>query len=434
MPNVVLIGGQWGDEGKGKIIDVLTEQADFVVRYQGGNNAGHTVKIGSEQFILHLIPSGILRNNKVCLIGNGVVVDPAALLAEIDQLHAKGIRVEGHLFISELAHLIFPYHRKLDLLREANKKGVKIGTTGRGIGPAYIDKVARIGIRIADLLDTKVFERKLKANLEEKNPIFEKIYGDKPMAFEEIFETYLGYAQRMRGYCADTGQILQEAVAKKKNILFEGAQGTLLDIDFGTYPYVTSSNASAGGACVGTGVGPKYIDRVIGVVKAYTTRVGEGPFPTELPTELGNTLREEGGEYGATTGRPRRCGWFDAVVCRHSVSVNGLEALAVTKMDVLDKQPVIKICTGYRHGKTVYTRFPANIDVLAACEPVYEELPGWQAVTRNAKSFDELPQNAKKYLRRIEELLGVPVEIISVGADRDDTIFTHATRHPMYQP
>jgi len=423
MPNTVLIGGQWGDEGKGKIIDVLTEHSDYVVRYQGGNNAGHTVKIGTEQFILHLIPSGILRADKVCIIGNGVVVDPAALLAEIDQLRAKGVRVADNLIVSELAHLIFPYHRALDQLREGGKKSVKIGTTGRGIGPAYIDKVARTGIRIADLLDKPVFEKKLRDNLEEKNEFLQKMYGASSFAFDEIFQAYLCYAEKMRPHCADVGLVLQKAIKAKKNILFEGAQGTLLDIDFGTYPFVTSSSASAGGACVGTGVGPKYIDKVIGVVKAYTTRVGEGPFPTELPSPLGETLREEGAEYGATTGRPRRCGWFDAVVCRHSVMVNGLEALAVTKLDVLDRLPSIKICTAYRLGGKVHERFPANIESLTSCEPLYEELPGWQAVTKNAKHFEDLPENAKRYLHRIEALLDVPVEIVSVGAGREETIF-----------
>ncbi len=432
MPNIVLIGAQWGDEGKGKIIDVLTERSDYVVRYQGGNNAGHTVKVGSEQFILHLIPSGILHANKICIIGNGVVVDPAALLAEIDQLHTRGIRVDGNLFVSELAHLIFPYHRKLDQLKEGSKKGVKIGTTGRGIGPAYIDKVARVGIRIADLLDKKVFEKKLRENLAEKNEILKKLYNTEPFAFDEINAQYQGYAEKIRKYCVDVGLILQEAIAKKKNILFEGAQGTLLDIDFGTYPYVTSSNASAGGACVGSGVGPKYIDKVIGVVKAYTTRVGEGPFPTELPSKLGEILREEGAEYGATTGRPRRCGWFDAVVCRHAVEVNGLEALAITKLDVLDRLKSIMICTGYRHGNVTYRRFPANIENLSSCEPVYEEHAGWLSSTRTAKRLEDLPENAKKYLRRIEELLGVPIEIISVGAEREETIFTaHHAKVPL---
>ncbi len=422
--NLAVVGAQWGDEGKGKIIDVLTEQVDYVVRYQGGNNAGHTVKIGSDQFILHLIPSGILRPGKICLIGNGVVVDPAALLAEIDQLRAKGISVEGNLFVSELAHLIFPYHRKLDQLREARKACVKIGTTGRGIGPAYVDKAARSGIRIADLLDRETFAKKLKENLEEKNELLQKLYQAEPFSFEEIFDAYEKFAQRMRPFCADTAHMLQDAVRKGKNILFEGAQGTLLDLDFGTYPFVTSSSASAGGACVGTGVGPKHIDKVLGVVKAYTTRVGEGPFPTELPTDLGAVLREEGAEYGATTGRPRRCGWFDAVVCRHSAGVNGLGALAVTKLDVLDRMAVLKICTGYRIDGVLHERFPSNIESLNRCEPVYEELPGWQASTKEARRIEDLPRNAQRYLHRIEELLGVPVEMVSVGAERNETIFS----------
>ncbi len=428
MSNVVLIGGQWGDEGKGKIIDVLTERSDYVVRYQGGNNAGHTVKVGKEQFILHLIPSGILHPGKICIIGNGVVVDPAALISEIEQLRAKGIHVDGNLFVSELAHVIFPYHRRLDQLREGRNKSVKIGTTGRGIGPAYIDKAARIGIRMADLMDEEVFRKKLNENLQEKNEILAKVYGAEPFLFDEIFDSYLKHARQIRSHCVNTCLLLQKAIAQKKNLLFEGAQGTLLDIDFGTYPFVTSSSATAGGACIGTGVGPKYIDRVMGVVKAYTTRVGEGPFPTELKGEIGGMLREEGAEYGATTGRPRRCGWFDAVVGRYSVMVNGLESLAVTKLDVLDRLPTINICTSYRRGNERIDQFPANIEKLDTVEPVYEELEGWQASTKSAKKYSDLPGKAKRYLGRIEELLGIPIEIVSVGAEREETIFVNEER------
>ncbi|MDP8262668.1 MAG: adenylosuccinate synthase [Candidatus Ancaeobacter aquaticus] len=422
MPNLVLVGAQWGDEGKGKIIDVLTEKADVVIRFQGGNNAGHTVKIGTEEFILHLIPSGILHKGKICMIGNGVVVDPLALLQEIEELATKGISIDNNLFVSETCHIIFPYHRKLDLVKEEKMGSLRIGTTGRGIGPAYMDKFSRVGIRLCDLLNKDVFKRKLEANLEEKNLVLQKVYGEEPISFDEIFETYTDYAQKLRKYSANTSLLLNRAIKEGKNILFEGAQGTLLDVDFGTYPFVTSSNPTAGGACTGTGVGPTSIDNVIGIAKAYTTRVGEGPFPTEFPEDLAAKIRKEGLEYGATTQRPRRCGWFDAVIVRHAVSVNGCDSLAVTKMDVLDKLPVIKICTGYKYkGEMIYD-FPLNIDVLHESEPVYEECEGWQTSTNEVKRYEDLPVNAQKYLARIEKLAGVKIKIISVGAERGETL------------
>lgn len=423
MPNVVLVGAQWGDEGKGKLIDFLTVKADIIVRFQGGNNAGHTVKIGDEKHILHLIPSGILHKGKVCVIGNGVVVDPQALLKEMDELTAKGIDVDKNLYISEACHIIFPYHRKLDLLKEAKMGATRIGTTGRGIGPAYMDKFSRVGIRLIDLLDEKVFKRKLEANLEEKNQILTRIYAEQPVRASEIIEPYLGYAERLRKFSANTSVLLNEALKAKKNILFEGAQGTLLDVDFGTYPFVTSSNPTAGGACTGSGVGPTAIDRVIGVAKAYTTRVGEGPFPTEFDAVLSEKIRKEGGEFGATTGRPRRCGWFDVVMLRHAVSVNGLDSIAITKLDVLDILPKIKVCTAYKYKGKTYEHFPLNIDILSRIEPVYEEFDGWSCSTKDVKKYDELPVNAKKYLERLEKMIGVKIKIVSVGAERGETLF-----------
>jgi adenylosuccinate synthase len=423
MPNVVLVGAQWGDEGKGKLIDFLTVKADYIVRFQGGNNAGHTVKIGGDKFILHLIPSGILHKGKVCVIGNGVVVDPQALLKEMDELTAKGIEVDRNFYVSEACHIIFPYHRQLDLLKEAKMGLLRIGTTGRGIGPAYMDKFSRVGIRLVDLLDEKVFARKLEANLEEKNQILTRIYAEQPVRASEILEPYLAFAERLRKFSANTSVLLNDALQKKKNILFEGAQGTLLDIDFGTYPFVTSSNPTAGGACTGTGVGPTAIDTVIGVAKAYTTRVGEGPFPTEFDEELSDKIRKEGGEFGATTGRPRRCGWFDVVILRHAVAVNGLDSIAITKLDVLDILPKIQICTAYRHKGKAYEHFPQSMDILRESEPVYEEFDGWQCSTKDVKKYDELPANAKKYLARLEKLVGVKIKIISVGAERGETLF-----------
>lgn len=426
MANIVVIGAQWGDEGKGKIIDILTKDVDLVVRYQGGNNAGHTVVVGSHEFILHLIPSGILHENKTCIIGNGLVVDPKALLDEIDHLSKRGIPVDDNLKVSEQVHVIFPYHKELDRLKEGKMGADKIGTTGRGIGPCYADKAARCGIRLADMLDDEVFQRKLKANIEEKNEIFQKVYGFEGFDYKKILDEYIGYRDRIKKYACNCSLVLHEANNKKKTILFEGAQGTLLDIDHGTYPYVTSSSPTAGGACVGTGFPPTNIDKVIGVVKAYTTRVGEGPFPTQFPEDLLNQIRAKGKEFGATTGRPRRCGWFDAVIVRHSVIVNGLKEIAVTKLDVLDDLETIKICTGYKYKGKNYTSFPANMDVLTKCQPQYEEYPGWKEKTSDISNFEDLPANAKKYLKRLEQLLSVRISIISVGSKRSQTILRQA--------
>ncbi|MFH1406987.1 MAG: adenylosuccinate synthase [Candidatus Omnitrophota bacterium] len=423
MANIIVVGAQWGDEGKGKVIDILTKDADYVVRYQGGNNAGHTVVIDGEEFILHLLPSGILHKGKICVIGNGVVVDPRALLDEIDALRKKNIQVDDNLKISEEVHLIFPYHKALDKLKEGKMGADKIGTTGRGIGPCYADKAARCGIRLADLLDKDVFARKLSANIKEKNEIFEKVYNFSAFKYEEVYNEYAGYGEKVAKYAVNCAKFLNDAIKKKKSVLFEGAQGTLLDIDHGTYPYVTSSNSSAGGACIGSGVPPTKIDKVVGVVKAYTTRVGEGPFPTAFMPELMEKIRQKGKEFGATTGRPRRCGWFDAVIARHSVMINGLDEIAITKLDVLDDLEEINICTAYKYKGRVYEDFPANMDILNGCEPVYETYPGWVQDTSKAKSMHLLPRNAKRYIKRLKELLGVKIMLVSVGSDRHKTLF-----------
>lgn len=419
MPNTVILGAQWGDEGKGKVIDIYAAKADYIVRYQGGNNAGHTVVIGGEEFILHLIPSGILHKGKVCVIGNGVVVDPKALLDEIGTIAKQGISVDGRLFVSDQAHVIFPYHRRLDELKEGQHG--KIGTTKRGIGPCYADKVARSGIRFTDLLDDKVFRPRLKENLDEKNDIFSKIYDAPVFGFDAIYSEYSGYASKLKKYIADTGHLLNEAINKRKHVMFEGAQGTLLDVDHGTYPFVTSSNATAGGACTGTGVGPNRIDKVIGVVKAYTTRVGEGPFPTEFGPDLMDVIRKKGKEFGATTGRPRRCGWFDSLVVKHSVETNGIDEIVVTKLDVLDDLESLKICTSYKFEGKTYDRFPANMRAQAGCVPVYEELPGWRSDTTQVTSHSRLPVNAKRYLDRIQKILKTKIVLVSVGCDRKQT-------------
>lgn len=403
MPCTIVVGAQWGDEGKGKIIDILASDADMIVRYQGGNNAGHTVVVEDKEVILHLIPSGVLHRGKQCLIGNGVVIDPEALLKEIAMLREKGIRVDGNLLVSETAHVILPYHKVID-----KRRGAQIGTTGRGIGPCYVDKMARCGIRMADLVNKDLLMKKLKANLE----------GSTEFDFDEIYKTYLGYGKKIKKYLANVSLVLNKAISKNKNILFEGAQGTLLDIDHGTYPYVTSSSATAGGAMTGTGVGPTKIDKVIGVVKAYTTRVGEGPFPTEFKKDLMEKIRSKGKEYGATTGRPRRCGWFDAVIVRHAVNVNGLSEIVVTKLDVLDEMKKINICTAYKYKGKLYRDFPADIDVLTYCTPVYEEYDGWMQDTTSVRRFKDLPKNAKIYLGRLSRLLGVKIGMVSVGSRR----------------
>jgi len=407
MSCTIVVGAQWGDEGKGKIIDILARDADIIVRYQGGNNAGHTVVVGEKEFILHLIPSGVLHEGKLCIIGNGVVVDPEALLKEIEMLREKGIKVDGNLLISEAAHVIFPYHKVID-----KRRGAKIGTTGRGIGPCYVDKMARCGIRMVDLVNEGLLRRKLQANLE----------GPEEFDFEKIYREYLDYGRKMEKYFANVSLVLNKAISGKKEILFEGAQGTLLDIDHGTYPYVTSSSASAGGALTGTGVGPTKIDKVIGVVKAYTTRVGEGPLPTEFKKALMEKIRCKGKEFGATTGRPRRCGWFDAVIVKHAVVLNGLSEIAVTKLDVLDEMEKIKICTGYKYKGKTYKDFPADIDVLEQCTPVYEEHDGWIEDTGSVVEYKDLPKNAKTYLERLSKLLDVKIGIVSVGSKRTETI------------
>jgi len=421
MAVVVLVGAQWGDEGKGKVTDFLTEKSDMVVRYQGGNNAGHTVVVGSEEFKLHLIPSGILYPEKICIIGNGLVVDPAVLVKELDSFKQRGLPI-AKLYISERAHLIMPYHRLMDRLEEESKGEQKIGTTNRGIGPAYMDKVSRTGIRIIDLMDPDVFPSLLKTHLKNKNEIFNKIYGIEGLDFKEIYEEYTEYAKIIKNYVADTSLIVDEALKNNKNILFEGAQGTLLDIDHGTYPYVTSSNPIAGGACQGAGIGPTRIDSVVGVTKAYTTRVGEGPFPTELDGTLGDRIRENGNEYGTTTGRPRRCGWFDAVVARLSARVSGLDYFFVSKLDVLSGFEKLKICTSYRYrGKTI-TEFPSSLKILTECEPIYEEMPGWKEDISSARTYEDLPLNTRNYLKRISELTNVPVAAAGVGPRREQTV------------
>lgn len=426
MAGVVVVGSQWGDEGKGKITDFLAEKADLVVRYQGGNNAGHTVVVGDREFKLHLIPSGILCPNTTCVIGNGVVVDPAILIQELDDLEEKGIRTD-FLLISGRAQVIMPYHRRLDELEEDRRGDNKIGTTRRGIGPAYLDKIARVGIRVSDLIDPEIFKEKLATVLEEKNRLLMRLYDAQPFNLEEVVRDYQQYADRLRRYVADTSLVAYQALRQGKKVLFEGAQGTLLDIDHGTYPYVTSSHPVAGGACVGSGIGPTWIDQVMGVVKAYTTRVGEGPFPTELLDEQGERLRDKGREYGTTTGRPRRCGWLDLVILRYAVRVNGLTSLAITKLDVLDELETIKICTGYRyHGQDI-DELPDTLKVLGECEPVYEELEGWQEDTTMAGTFDKLPKKAQNFLHRIEELTETPIALIAVGPRRDQTIILENT-------
>jgi adenylosuccinate synthase len=423
MANVVVIGAQWGDEGKGKVVDIYTEYADNVVRYQGGNNAGHTLVVGEEKVVLHLIPSGILHEGKRCIIGNGVVLDPEVFIREITNLKAKGrMKDDSVLCLSEGLHIIMPYHKRVDIAREAKSGDKKIGTTGRGIGPAYEDKIGRRGIRLCDLLDKGIFERKLREALEEKNFLLEKFLGDKPFTFEEIFAEYCAYADVLRRYVADTSLMLHKEIKAGRNILFEGAQGTLLDVDHGTYPFVTSSSTCAGGACTGTGVSPRDIHEIIGISKAYVTRVGSGPFPTELLEETGEKMRQAGNEFGSTTGRARRCGWFDAVVLRYAVRVNGLTGIAITKLDVLDDFDTIKICTGYLYNGKPVDEIPATLDVFAACVPVYEEMPGWKTNISQITSFEALPENARKYVKRLEELMGCEIVMVSVGPRRTETI------------
>ena len=422
MPNLVIIGTQWGDEGKGKIVDILAREADVVVRYQGGSNAGHTVINDRGTFVFHLIPSGILYRGTLCLIGNGVVIDPAALIEELDHLQGKGIRIGNNFAVSARAHLILPYHKAIEKANEQSKGSRRIGTTGRGIGPSYADKMSRIGIRVGDLLNPTLFRRKLDENLVEINWFLERLYRVEKIELEKVFQQYMIYADRLKDHIADTSIMLSKAIQRGHNILFEGAQGTHLDVDLGTYPYVTSSSSTAGGACTGTGVGPTVIDGVLGIAKAYTTRVGSGPFPTELTDAVGAGLQERGKEFGATTGRARRCGWFDGVAVRYATRVNGLTALAVTKLDVLDGCQELKLCTGYRYDGKVYRDMPADLDALTSCEPIYEVMRGWTSSTTGATSYAKLPREAKRYLKRIEELAECRIDMISTGSKRQETI------------
>ena len=419
--NTVLVGAQWGDEGKGKVIDFLSEEADVVVRYQGGSNAGHTVVVGDKKYVLHLVPSGILHSGRHCVIGNGVVMDPFDLMKELEQVESWGFELKGRFHISERAHMVMQWHRAIDRAEEAARpEGRKIGTTGRGIGPAYAAKVGRCGLRVGDILRPD-FADVVRGCVAEANLAL-KALGAQPLDAEEMVKLYAPMVPALMPYVTDTIQFLHESLDAKKSILFEGAQATMLDIDFGTYPFVTSSNPTAGGACTGSGISPRAIDRVIGVLKLYTTRVGEGPFPTELLDADGETLRRRGGEFGATTGRPRRCGWFDAVIAKYAQRVNGIDFWAMTKLDVLDEFPVVKICTGYRRADGfVYTTFPADLKALGKCEPVYEELPGWQCDTSSATSYDSLPDNAKAYVKRILELVGGKLGVLSVGPARAST-------------
>jgi len=421
MPGIVIVGAQWGDEGKGKVTDLLAEQAQMVVRYQGGNNAGHTVVIGQQTLKLHLIPSGIHRPGVLCVIGNGPVVDPRALVTEIDELEANGLDTSG-LRISANAHLVMPYHLILDGIEEERRGGKSLGTTRRGIGPTYTDKVARYGLRVQDLLDMAVFEEKLGRALEQKNTLLTAVYGKEPLKTEPILEEYGACAERLRSYIVDASLLVHAALTQGQNVLFEGAQGTLLDIDHGTYPFVTSSSPVAGGACTGVGIGPRQIDGVIGVSKAYTTRVGAGPFPTELTDAVGDHLVEVGREYGTTTGRRRRCGWFDGVILRYAARVNGLTGLALTKLDVLSGLPSLKICVGYEYDSQTLEEFPYQGEVLARCQPIYEEMDGWTEEISGVRAYDELPPQARAYVTRLEELAGVPIDIISVGPEREQTI------------
>ena len=421
MAITVVVGAQWGDEAKGKVVDYLAADADLVVRYNGGSNAGHTVVVGSETYKLHLVPCGILRSEITCVIGDGEVVDPKVLVSELDELTGRGISVDG-LKISLNAHVVMPYHLLLDKLEEERKGDKAIGTTIRGIGPAYADKASRIGIRMADLVDPDRFRSRLSENLELKNSLLAKVYGAEPLSESAVLEEHLAYAERIRPFVANTNCIVHEAAKQGKDLLFEGAQGTLLDIDYGTYPYVTSSHTVAGGACIGTGVGPRSIDRIIGVGKAYTTRVGAGVFPTELFDDVGNLIRERGNEYGTTTGRPRRCGWLDTVILQYSAMVNGLTDHAMTLLDVLSGLETLKVCRAYRCNGTETTQFPGDWEAVRECVPVYDELPGWSEDVTGIRKFDDLPANAKAYIGHVEKLTGVPITIISVGPERSQTI------------
>ncbi|RKQ83522.1 adenylosuccinate synthase [Brockia lithotrophica] len=421
MSTVVVVGMMWGDEGKGKVTDFLARQAEVVTRYQGGNNAGHTISFGGKKYKLHLIPSGIFYPEKMCVLGNGMVIDPKVFAEELVYLRENGISVTN-LYVSDRAHVILPYHIRMDLAEEERKGSGKIGTTRKGIGPAYVDKVARAGIRVADLLDEDIFREKLYRAVDEKNWILEKVYGTGRFDPQTIYEEYRSYAEIFRPFVTDTSLLLNEAIDQGRRVLFEGAQGVMLDIDHGTYPYVTSSNPIAGGACVGAGVGPTKIHRIVGVAKAYTTRVGDGPFPTEIHGEIAEYIRERGHEYGTTTGRPRRIGWFDSVVVRYAQRVSGITDLAVNSLDVLSGLPTVKIGVAYRFRGQILEHFPANLRVLSECEPVYEEMPGWTEDITNVRSLEDLPVNARRYLERIVQLTGIPLSLFSVGPGRDQTI------------
>ncbi|AJY74865.1 adenylosuccinate synthase [Paenibacillus beijingensis] len=420
MSTVVVVGTQWGDEGKGKITDYLADGAEVVARYQGGNNAGHTILIGNKKYKLTMIPSGIFNQNKTCVIGNGMVINPAALIDEINYIHEHGFSSEN-LKISDRAHVIMPYHLVLDGLEEERKGENKIGTTRKGIGPCYMDKAARNGIRIADLMDAEEFEGKLRRLVAEKNQVIEQVYGGEALDVESILQEYLGYAETLRPYVTDTSVVLNDAIDGGKRVLFEGAQGVMLDIDQGTYPFVTSSNPTAGGVCIGSGVGPSKIKQVIGVAKAYTTRVGDGPFPTELHDEIGDTIRETGHEYGTVTGRPRRVGWFDSVVVRHARRVSGITGLSLNSLDVMTGLETVKICTGYKYRGEVIEHYPASLKMLSECEAIYEELPGWSEDISGAKTLEDLPANTRRYVERVSELTGIPIAIFSVGRNREQT-------------
>ncbi len=421
MSTLVVVGVQWGDEGKGKVVHLLSKKAQYIVRYQGGNNAGHTVVFDNKEFILHLVPSGILQPGTKCVIGNGVVVDPEALLEEIAFLKSKKIKIKGRLFISDAAHVILPYHRYLDIFRETQLHSTVIGTTRKGIGPTYSDKVARVGIRMADFMSKDIFISLLENNLREKAPLLKKVCDISELK-KDILDKHASLTRKLINYVTNTSILVNQIINKNKNVLFEGAQGTLLDVDFGTYPYVTSSNPTSGGACVGSGVGPTKINRVLGVVKAYTTRVGEGPFPTELKDALGSKLQDTGREFGATTGRPRRCGWFDAVAVSHSIRINGIDSLALTKLDVLDLINPLKICVAYKWRSKILKEFPSSRQILDECKPIYITMHGWKSQTKNVHTFKSLPVEAQKYIKKIEDLVGARVSVISRGRSKEETI------------
>ena len=421
MPVIAIIGAQWGDEGKGKVVDLLAQQARMVVRFSGGDNAGHSVVNPYGEFKLHLVPSGIFSHQVVCIIGNGVVVNPSVLIGEIDQLDQRGVDT-SRLFISDRAHLIMPYHILLDGLEEEARGGRALGTTRKGVGPAFTDKAARLGIRTGDLLDKEALLERLRSMLDYKNVILTKIYGVKPLSLDEVYAQYCQYAERLAPYIRETTTMMDEALGRGELVLLEGAQGTLLDPDFGTYPYTTSSSPLAGGGCLGAGLSPTRLDRILGVFKAYCTRVGSGPMPTELRDETGDMIRERAHEYGTTTGRPRRCGWFDAVAARFSTRINGFTGAAITRLDILDILPRLKICVGYKLDGQIIDYFPGSVAALARCQPIYEELPGWQAATTDIRKYEQLPLEARQYVARLEELISCPVNLISVGAGRDQTI------------